>query len=170
MGALGEFYANAIISSGISFDVLYGPAYKGITLAAATAIALSKFGRNVPFAFNRKEIKDHGEGGQTVGAKLEGDVLIIDDVISAGTSVRESLDIIKETEANPCGIIVSLDRQERGQGELSAIQEIERDHGLAVLSLFTLEDLIRHLSDVPEMEVHLKRMERYREDYGVTLS
>ena len=121
---LGRFYAQAILNAGIEFDMLYGPAYKGITLAASTAIALSSFDRNVPFAFNRKEVKNHGEGGSTIGAPVAGKVLIVDDVISAGTSVRESIEVIEAYGGSPCGIVVSLDRQERGMGSESAIQEI----------------------------------------------
>lgn len=164
---LGEFYAAAIIKSGIQFDMLFGPAYKGITLAASIAIALARQGRNVSYAYNRKEAKDHGEGGTIVGAPLAGNVLIVDDVISAGTSVRESVDIIRAQGAIPCGVAIAIDRQERGQGELSAVQEVQRDNGIPVVSIANLADLIRYLEDAPELQSHKAAMEQYRSDYGV---
>ena len=163
---LGRFYAQAILNANVEFNMLYGPAYKGITLAASTAIAMSGFNRNVPFAFNRKEAKDHGEGGQTIGAPVSGKVLIIDDVISAGTSVRESIEVIESAGASPCGIVVSLDRQERGTGPESAIQQIQRDFALPVISLFCLDDLLDYLSHRPEMAENLSLVRRYREKYG----
>lgn len=163
---LGRFYAQAILNAKIEFDMLYGPAYKGITLSASTAIALSSFNRNVPFAFNRKEAKAHGEGGVTIGAPVSGRVLIVDDVISAGTSVRESIEVIESAGATPCGIVVSLDRQERGTGAKSAIQEIERDFKLPVISLFCLDDLVDYLSQKPEMADKLDRVSQYRAEYG----
>ena len=163
---LGQFYAQAILNANIEFDMLYGPAYKGITLSASTAIALAGFNRNVPFAFNRKELKDHGEGGLTIGAPVFGKVLIVDDVISAGTSVRESIEVIEATGATPCGIVISLDRQERGTGAESAIQQIQRDFGLPVINLFCLDDLVDYLSQKPEMANNLSRVCKYREEYG----
>ena len=163
---LGRFYAQAILNAKIKFDMLYGPAYKGITLSASTAIALASFNRNVPFAFNRKEAKAHGEGGVTIGAPVSGRVLIVDDVISAGTSVRESIEVIESAGATPCGIVVSLDRQERGTGAKSAIQEIERDFKLPVISLFCLDDLVDYLSQKPEMSDKLDRVSQYRTEYG----
>jgi orotate phosphoribosyltransferase len=163
---LGRFYAQAILNAKIEFDMLYGPAYKGITLSASTAIALTSFNRNVPFAFNRKEAKAHGEGGVTIGAPVSGRVLIVDDVISAGTSVRESLEVIESAGATPCGIVVSLDRQERGTGAESAIQEIERDFKLPVINLFCLDDLVDYLSQKPEMADKLDRVSQYRAEYG----
>ena len=164
---LGEFYAAAIQKSGVQFDMLFGPAYKGITLAASIAIALAREGRNVPYAYNRKEAKDHGEGGTIVGAPLSGNVLIVDDVISAGTSVRESVDIIRAQGAVPCGVAIAIDRQERGQGELSAVQEVQRDNGLPVVSIANLAGLIRYLEDAPELQTYKPAVEKYRSDYGV---
>jgi len=163
---LGTFYSEAILGSDVEFDMLFGPAYKGITLAASTAIAMSRVGRNVPFAFNRKEAKDHGEGGMIVGAPLQGKVLIIDDVISAGTSIRESVDIIRAYGAQPCGVAVSLDRQEKGVGELSAIQEIEKEFDLPVISIFTLDDLIGFLSNRGDLHEELNQIQDYRKKYG----
>ena len=163
---LGQFYAQAILNANIEFDMLYGPAYKGITLSASTAIALAGFNRNVPFAFNRKEVKYHGEGGLTIGAPVSGKVLIVDDVISAGTSVRESIEVIEATGATQCGIVISLDRQERGTGAESAIQQIQRDFGLPVINLFCLDDLVDYLSQKPEMANNLSRVCKYREEYG----
>jgi orotate phosphoribosyltransferase len=164
---LGEFYAAAIVKSGIQFDMLFGPAYKGITLAASIAIALARQGRNVPYAYNRKEAKDHGEGGTIVGAPLAGNVLIVDDVISAGTSVRESVDIIRAQGATPCGVAIAIDRQERGQGELSAVQEVQRDNGIPVVSIANLAGLIRYLENAPELQAYKAAVEKYRSDYGV---
>jgi orotate phosphoribosyltransferase len=144
---LGRCYAGAIVHSGISFDMIFGPAYKGIPLATATVVALSTaHGRSVPYAFNRKEAKDHGEGGRVVGAALGGRVLIIDDVITAGTAVRDSLDIIRAAGATPVGVALALDRQERGQGALTAVQELEKDYGLKCVSIVTLADLIEALA------------------------
>jgi len=163
---LGRFYAQAILNANTEFDMLYGPAYKGITLSASTAIALASFNRNVPFAFNRKEAKAHGEGGVTIGAPVSGRVLIVDDVISAGTSVRESIEVIESAGATPCGIVVSLDRQERGTGSESAIQEIEREFKLPVISLFCLDDLVDYLSQRPEMTDKLGQVSQYRAEYG----
>lgn len=164
---LGEFYAAAILKSGIKFDMLFGPAYKGITLAASIAIALARQGHNVPYAYNRKEAKDHGEGGTIVGAPLAGNVLIVDDVISAGISVRESVDIIRSQGATPCGVAIAIDRQERGLGELSAVQEVQRDNGIPVISIANLADLIRYLDDAPELLTFKPAVEKYRTEYGV---
>jgi orotate phosphoribosyltransferase len=151
LGTLAEFYAQTLIDSGVEFDMLFGPAYKGITLASATAVALARKGRNVPFAFNRKEAKDHGEGGTIVGAKLQGRVVIIDDVISAGTSVRESVEMIRSCGAEPCAVLIALDRMERSGAEgalseLSAVQEVSRNYGMPVISIANLDDLFAYLS------------------------
>ena len=164
---LGEFYAQAILQSGVQFDMLFGPAYKGITLAASIAIALARQGRNVPYAFNRKEAKDHGEGGSIVGAPLQGKVLIVDDVISAGTSVRESVELIRNSGATPCAVAIALDRQERGQSALSAVQEVQRDYGIPVISIAGLADLIRYLQGAPELAEFKPAIEKYRAQYGV---
>ena len=167
LARLGDYYAQAIISSGIEFDMIYGPAYKGIPLAAATSIALAvNHDRDVPFCSNRKEVKDHGEGGMILGAPLEGKVLIIDDVISAGTSVNESIEVFNSLGAELAGVIISLNRQERGKGELSAIQEIEQQHKVPVESIVSLVDLIEHLSAQEEMADHLQQVLAYREQYG----
>jgi len=163
---LGEFYAAAILKSGIQFDMLFGPAYKGITLAASIAIALARQGRNVPYAYNRKEAKDHGEGGNVVGAPLQGRVLIVDDVISAGTSVRESVEIIEAAGAIPAGVAIAIDRQEKGLGELSAVQEVERENGLPVCSIANLDGLIKYLHNQPDMAQNLMAIEHYRNQYG----
>ena len=167
LARLGDYYAQAIINSGIEFDMIYGPAYKGIPLAAATSIALAvNHDRDVPFCSNRKEVKDHGEGGMILGAPLEGKVLIIDDVISAGTSVNESIEVFNSLGAELAGVIISLNRQERGKGELSAIQEIEQQHKVPVESIVSLVDLIEHLSAQEEMADHLQQVLAYREQYG----
>ncbi len=163
---LGEFYAAAILKSGIRFDMLFGPAYKGITLAASIAIALARQGINVPYAYNRKEAKDHGEGGTIVGASLHGRVLIVDDVISAGTSVRESVDIITAAGATPAGVAIAIDRQERGLGDLSAVQEVERDNGIPVCAIANLDSLIRYLQNQADMAQNLRAIESYRAQYG----
>ncbi|SFN62654.1 orotate phosphoribosyltransferase [Formivibrio citricus] len=167
LGSLSRFYAKAIQASDVQFDVLFGPAYKGITLAAATAVALADSGRETPFCYNRKEAKDHGEGGVLVGAPLKGRVLIIDDVISAGTSVRESVEMIRAAGAEPAGVVIALDRRERGQGELSAVQEVERDYGIPVISIASLDDLLAYLADRPEMVENEKRVGAYRAQYGI---
>lgn len=164
---LTQFYAQAILTSGIEFDLLFGPAYKGIPLAAGTSIALADQGINIPYSYNRKEAKDHGEGGTIVGAKLAGKVLIIDDVISAGTSVRESIDIIRSSNAEPCGVIIALDRMERGESVLSAAQEVQRNFGIPVLSIATLEDLLSYLQHSEGMVKNLTAVQSYREHYGV---
>ena len=164
---LAHCYADAIIRSGVDFDMLFGPAYKGIPLAAATAVALHRHhGRNVPFAFNRKEAKDHGEGGSTVGAPLSGRVLVVDDVISAGTSVRESIGIIGGAGAVAAGVIIALDREERVTGELSAAQEVKRDYGIPCISIAGLNDLIHYLKDRDERRVDIAAIQEYRNRYG----
>jgi orotate phosphoribosyltransferase len=164
---LGEFYAETIQKSGIQFDMLYGPAYKGITLAASIAIAFAKNGHNYPYAYNRKETKDHGEGGLIVGAPLQGRVLIIDDVISAGTSVRESIDLIAQHGASACGVAIALDRQEKGLGKLSAVQEVTTAHHLPVFSIANLNDLLEYASNQQDMAHHLLNIQSYRQQYGV---
>jgi len=164
---LGEFYAKAIVDSGIGFDVLFGPAYKGIPLAASIAIALSAIGRNVPFAFNRKEAKDHGEGGTVVGAALTGRVLIVDDVITAGTSVRESVNLIRGAGAEPAGVVIALDRMERGTGEKSAVQEVREQFGIPVVAVVTLDNLVEFLGRDADRQQELQAVARYRAQYGV---
>jgi orotate phosphoribosyltransferase len=164
---LGEFYAAAILKSGVKFDMLFGPAYKGITLAASISIALARQGHNFPYAYNRKEAKDHGEGGTIVGASLQGRVLIVDDVISAGTSVRESVEMIKAAGAIPAGVAIAIDRQERGLGALSAVQEVEKDSGMRVIKIATLADLIAYLDDSQELEVFTTAVRNYQERYGI---
>jgi orotate phosphoribosyltransferase len=169
---LGRCYAAAIVRSGIAFDMIFGPAYKGIPLATATVVALSEHhDRNMPYAFNRKEAKDHGEGGKVVGTPLHGRVLIVDDVITAGTAVRESLDIIRGAGAEPVAVALALDRQERGQGALTAVQEVEKEHGLKCVSIVTLADLIETLSRPADGRVRisaeqLTSLRAYRERYG----
>ncbi|MFQ5644034.1 MAG: orotate phosphoribosyltransferase [Thiogranum sp.] len=168
LARLGRFYAQAIVDSGTRFDVLFGPAYKGIPLATAAGIALADHhDLNIPYCFNRKEAKDHGEGGNLVGAPLQGDILIIDDVITAGTAIRESLTIIGAAGARAAGVVIALDRQERGQGDRSAIQEVEQDLGLEVTSIIKLEELQDFLADKPEYADSLQAINRYREQYGV---
>lgn len=168
LARLGRFYAQTIADSGLNFDVLFGPAYKGIPLASTTVVALAdQHQRDVPYVFNRKEVKDHGEGGQLVGAELKGKVLIIDDVISAGTSVRESVDIIRAAGAEPAGVVIALDRQERGQGQLSAIQEVQAEHGIPVLNIISLNDLLGYLKNNAELGEFLPAVQTYRDQYGV---
>ena len=168
LARLGRFYAQAIVASGIRFDVLYGPAYKGIPLAAVTAAALyDHHGIDVPYAFNRKEAKGHGEGGSIVGHALEGDILIIDDVITAGTAIRESIDIIGAEGARPAGVVIALDRQERGKGERSAIQEVEADYGMPVAAIVRLADLVDFIRQHGDAAEHLANIEAYRREYGV---
>ena len=164
---LGEFYAESIKKSHIQFDMLFGPAYKGITLAASIAIAFAKNGHNVPYAYNRKEAKDHGEGGMIVGAPLSGRVLIIDDVISAGTSVRESVDLIKQHGATPCGVAIALDRQEKGLTELSAVQEVVQSNQIPVCAIANLNDLLQYVTNQQDMAQHLLNIQSYRQQYGV---
>ena len=167
LARLAEFYAKAAEAGGVQFDMLFGPAYKGIPLVATITMALAQRGRNYPFAYNRKEAKDHGEGGSIVGAPLAGRVLIVDDVISAGTSVRESVELIRAAGATPAGVLIALDRQERGQGELSAVQEVTRDYGIPVLAVAGLRDLMAYLEHHPEFATHQAAVARYREQYGV---
>ena len=164
---LGRFYAKALIAADPGIDLLFGPAYKGIPLVAATAVALAEYGRNVPFCFNRKEAKDHGEGGITVGAPLKGRVLIVDDVISAGTSVRESVNIIRGAAASPAGVLIALDRMERGTGALSAVQEVRQQFDVPVISIATLEDLVGYLRARGGLARQLQEVEQYRREYGV---
>lgn len=165
--ALCGFYADAILAAGIPFDMLFGPAYKGIPLVAATAMALARQGCNLPYAYNRKEAKDHGEGGTLVGAPLKGKVLIIDDVISAGTSVRESVELIRAAGATPCGVVIALDRMERGTGTLSAVQEVERDYGIPVVAVATLADLLAFLGGRADLQANASAVAAYRKEYGV---
>jgi len=168
LAKLGRFYAQAIKDSGVAFDVLLGPAYKGIPLAATTAVALADHhGEDVPYVFNRKEAKDHGEGGNLVGAPLTGGVMIIDDVITAGTAIREVMDIIDQAGAKPAGVVIALNRQEKGKGELSAIQEVERDYGMPVVSIISLGDLIEYLSEKGDKEQELAAIRQYRDEYGI---
>lgn len=168
--ALCGFYAEAIRSSGVACDMLFGPAYKGIPLVAGVAIQLVESGINVPFAFNRKEAKDHGEGGNLVGAPLAGRVLILDDVISAGTSVRESVDIIRAAGAEPAGVVIALDRMERGVGEQSAVQEVQERFGIPVIAVASLNDLIRYLEGSADLTANLAAVRAYRECYGVDVA
>lgn len=174
LSALGRYYAKALQASGIEYDMLYGPAYKGIALAAATAIALADAGRNVPYAYNRKEVKDHGEGGSLVGAPVKGKVVIIDDVISAGTSVRESVALIRAAGAQPAAVLIALDRMEKSGnateiGESSAVQSVEQEFGLPVVAIANLADLMSFLmaSSDPELSNYLPAVKAYREKYGV---
>ncbi|GAA3903677.1 orotate phosphoribosyltransferase [Halomonas cibimaris] len=170
LSRLGRFYARAMMESGLDADVLFGPAYKGIPLAAVTAAALADHhGRDMPYAFNRKEAKAHGEGGSIVGAPLEGDIFIIDDVITAGTAVREVMDIIAEHGARAAGVIIALDRQERGQGDKSAIQEVEETYGMPVVSIVTLDQVLEYLEAHagPEMQPHARAIRDYRARYGI---
>ena len=168
LAKLGNFYAQTILASQLEFDLVYGPAYKGIPLASSMAIALAtSFNLDVPYAFNRKEAKDHGEGGTIVGSPLKGKILIIDDVISAGTSVRESIDIIKAQGAQPAGVIIALDRQEVGKSNASAIQEVEKEFGIPVVSIVRLGHLIHYLEQQKDMQHHVDAIKAYREKYGV---
>ena len=168
LSRLGRFYAAALVDSGIEYDVVFGPAYKGIPIATTTVVALNDHHDiDAPYCFNRKEKKDHGEGGTLVGAALEGRIMLVDDVITAGTAIRESMDIIQAHNAELSGVLIALDRQEKGKGELSAIQEIERDYGCKVLSIVTLGDLVSFLADKPEMQQHLETVKTYRENYGI---
>ncbi len=168
LARLGQFYAEALVDSQIEYDVMFGPAYKGIPLAAVTTVALAEHHQqDVAYCFNRKEAKDHGEGGNIVGASLAGRVLIIDDVITAGTAIRESMQIIEQANATPAGVIIALDRQEKGIGDLSAIQEVEQQYDIPVLSIITLEHLIRYLEENPKMQAKLEAVRAYRKQYGV---
>jgi len=168
LGRLGRAYAEAATRSGVPFDMLFGPAYKGIALAAATAIALADTqGRDVPWAYNRKEAKSHGEGGTLVGAPLHGRVLIVDDVMTAGTAVRESLELIRAQGAEPAGVLIALDRQERGQGELSAAQEVSAQFGIPVIAIASLADVLAYAGENPALAAEHRRLLAYREEYGV---
>jgi orotate phosphoribosyltransferase len=169
LGKLGEFYALALQQSTLNPDVLYGPAYKGIPLVSTTAIACSRlFNKETPFTFNRKEAKDHGEGGALVGAPLNGQILILDDVITAGTSVRESVEIITQAGASPCGVLIALDRQEQGPNNRSAIAEVEEEFNIPVVSIINLETIISYLSQQPQFKAKLAIITEYRDTYGVT--
>lgn len=163
---LGQFYAEALLASRVACDQLFGPAYKGITLAAATAIALAEKGHNLPFSYNRKEAKDHGEGGTIVGAKLAGRVMIVDDVITDGGAKREAIELIRAQGAEPAGVLIAFDRMERGRGELSAVQELGRDYGLPVVAIATLDDLMRFIAAEPALAGRVAEVEVYRAAYG----
>jgi orotate phosphoribosyltransferase len=168
LAQLGRFYAAAVVESGIAFDVLFGPAYKGIPLAAATAVALAEQHQlDMPWCFNRKEAKAHGEGGSLVGAPLQGRVLIVDDVITAGTAIREVMQIIQSQDAQAAGVLIALNREERGQGALSAIQEVERDFAMPVVSIVSLTQVLEYLADNAELKQHLPAVQAYREQYGI---
>jgi orotate phosphoribosyltransferase len=168
LARLGRFYAAALADSGIEFDVLFGPAYKGIPIATTTAVALADHHDiDMPYCFNRKEAKDHGEGGNLVGSALEGRIMLVDDVITAGTAIRESMEIIKANGADLAGVLVAIDRQEKGKGELSAIQEVERDFGCAVISIVSLTDLITYLEEKGGSAEHLEAVKAYRAEFGI---
>jgi len=168
LARLGRFYAAALVDAGIDYDLLFGPAYKGIPIATTTAVALAEHhDLDVPYCFNRKEAKDHGEGGNLVGSPLAGRVMLVDDVITAGTAIRESMDIIQAHGAKLAGVLIALDRQERGKGELSAIQEVERDYGAKVISIITLADLISYLEQQPGQAAMLEKVRAYRSEYGI---
>ena len=168
LAKLGRFYAAALVDAGIPYDVLFGPAYKGIPIASATAVQLAEVhDQDVPWCFNHKEAKDHGEGGNLVGSPLKGRIMLVDDVITAGTAIRESMDIIKANGAELAGVLIALDRQEKGKGELSAIQEVERDYQAKVIAIITLGDLIRYLEEKPEMADSLALVRAYRTQYGI---
>lgn len=168
LAQLGRFYAAAVVDSGIEFDVIFGPAYKGIPLASATAVSLAEHHeRDLPWCFNRKEAKDHGEGGTLVGAPLNGRVLIVDDVITAGTAIREVMQIIEGQSAQAAGVLIALNRQERGQGQLSAIQEVERDYGMPVVSIVSLAQVLEFLAGDAQLKQHLPAVEAYRDEYGI---
>lgn len=168
LALLGRFYAQALVDSGTPFDLLFGPAYKGIPIATTTAVALADHhDRDVPYCFNRKEAKDHGEGGTLVGSPLQGRVMLVDDVITAGTAIRESMEIISANGATLAGVLISLDRQERGRGDISAIQEVERDYHCQVTAIITLNDLITWLEEKPEMADRLASVRAYQKEYGI---
>lgn len=170
LAELGRHYAAAVTAAGLEFDVVFGPAYKGIALAATTAVALADhYGRDLPYCYNRKEAKDHGEGGTLVGAPLQGRVLIVDDVITAGTAVREVMGIIQQAGARPAAVLIGLNRQERGQGELSAIQEVEQTFGVPVVSIINLNHIVHYLENQPGQESLVAKVKHYRETYGVAL-
>ncbi|EME9802086.1 orotate phosphoribosyltransferase [Vibrio alginolyticus] len=168
LARLGRFYAAALADSGIEFDVLFGPAYKGIPIATTTAVALADHHDiDTPYCFNRKEAKDHGEGGNLVGSALEGRIMLVDDVITAGTAIRESMEIIQANGADLAGVLVAIDRQEKGKGELSAIQEVERDFGCAIISIISLTDLVTFLEEKGTNKEHLEAVKAYRAEYGI---
>lgn len=168
LAALGQCYAAAIVESGIEFDVLFGPAYKGITLAAATSVALAEHhALDVPYCFNRKEAKSHGEGGTIVGAPLEGRVLIIDDVITAGTAIREVMAMVDAADAQPAGVVIGLDRKERGNTDKSAIQEVEQQFGIPVVSIIDIDDILAYLDGKPDMKSLVEQIKEYRQEYGL---
>ncbi len=168
LARLGRFYAEALVDAGIDYDVLFGPAYKGIPIATTTAVALADHHNvDTPYCFNRKEAKTHGEGGSLVGSPLEGRIMLVDDVITAGTAIRESMEIIKACGADLAGVLVAIDRQEKGKGELSAIQEVERDFGCAVISIVSLGDLITYLEEKGDATEHLEAVKAYRAEYGI---
>ena len=168
LALLGRFYAQALVDSGIDFDLVFGPAYKGIPIATTTVVALADHhDRDVPYCFNRKEAKDHGEGGTLVGSPLQGKIMLVDDVITAGTAIRESMEIIAANNATLAGVLISLDRQERGRGAISAIQEVERDYGCKVISIITLKELIAYLEEKPELADHLVAVREYRSEFGI---
>lgn len=168
LAKLGEFYAQAIQAKGIKFDVLFGPAYKGIPIATTVAVALAnQFDIDKPCCFNRKEAKDHGEGGNLIGSELKGDILLVDDVITAGTAIRESMAIIQANQANLAGVLIALNRKERGKGELSAIQEVERDYQCDVFSIIDFDDLLHFIEQSPQYSPYLPQMQAYRAEYGV---
>jgi orotate phosphoribosyltransferase len=169
LALLGDCYADTLVNAHAQFDMLFGPAYKGIPLGCTTAVSLArKYNRSVPFCYNRKEAKDHGEGGHLVGAPLSGKVLIVDDVITAGTAIRESIDLINTAEATPAGVLVALDRQEKGSGELSAIQEIVKEYNLPVYAIISLDDLHHYIEGQSEMQAYLAAITAYRQKYGVS--
>jgi orotate phosphoribosyltransferase len=168
LARLGRFYAAALQDSGVDYDLLFGPAYKGIPIATAAAIALyDTYQKDVPYCFNRKEKKDHGEGGNLVGSPLKGRVMLVDDVITAGTAIRESMEIVQANGAELAGVLIALDRQEKGKGELSAIQEVERDYGATVISIVKLNDVIEYLKNSPDFAQYLDKVTAYRAEYGV---
>lgn len=168
LAKLGRFYAAALMDAGIKFDVLFGPAYKGIPIATTTAVALAdQHDVDTPYCFNRKEAKTHGEGGNLVGSPLEGKVMLVDDVITAGTAIRESMQLIEQNNASLAGVLIALDRQERGQGELSAIQEVERDFDTQVVSIVTLADVVSYLKEQPAQQDRINTINAYREQYGI---
>jgi len=168
LAKLGQCYAAALVASKIEFDVLFGPAYKGIPIATTTAVALAdKHGVDTPYCFNRKEKKDHGEGGNLVGSALTGNVMLVDDVITAGTAIRESMALIQQNQASLAGVLIALDRQEKGQGELSAIQEVERDFNTQVVAIVTLADVIEFLQSRDDFQQHLPAVQAYRDQYGI---
>ncbi|HSG03139.1 MAG TPA: orotate phosphoribosyltransferase [Marinobacterium sp.] len=170
LAKLGRFYAAAIENSDIKYDIMLGPAYKGIPLATTTVVALANdYGKSVPYVFNRKEAKDHGEGGNLVGAPLEGRVLIIDDVITAGTAIREVMSIIEQAGATPAATVIALNRMERGTGKLSAIQEVERDYGMQVISIISLDDLVEYLEELGDRATELAAIKAYREEFGISV-